>query len=251
MKLELNRHHRGLQIPTSSVEVSKSTCSTYICNVSPLFYVCLKVANFSLVFVHPTSLYKQEIEEGSWHVKSVSGNNPAGYTVMLLHTTCQECSPLSPQVDEACTASECHFLCPHMYKCSRQCYDFNNGHICKHIHRVHSLRLASGTCMNGSNSTSQQMLHLTQPLSSNEVEDHDILDDLYTDIAYAESVFDPKKGWLQTSQKSTRTIHWQVILCHVLLRSHNSAQHISHLGPRIAVICDPSESQNTTIPRLH
>lgn len=43
------------------------------------------------------------------------------------------------------------------------------------------------------------MLHLTQPLSSNEVEDHDILDDLYTDIAYAESVFDPKKGWLQTS----------------------------------------------------
>ena len=37
MKLELNRHHRGLQIPTSSVQVSKSTCSTYICNASPLF----------------------------------------------------------------------------------------------------------------------------------------------------------------------------------------------------------------------
>ena len=26
-----------------------------------------------------------------------------------------------------------------MYSCSRQCYDYSNGHICKHIHRVHSL----------------------------------------------------------------------------------------------------------------
>ena len=24
-----------------------------------------------------------------------------------------------------------------MYKCDPCCYDYNNGHICKHIHRVH------------------------------------------------------------------------------------------------------------------
>ena len=28
-----------------------------------------------------------------------------------------------------------------MYKCGSTCYSFNNGHICKHIHRVHSLIL--------------------------------------------------------------------------------------------------------------
>ena len=26
-----------------------------------------------------------------------------------------------------------------MYKCGSTCYNFNNRHICKHIHRVHSL----------------------------------------------------------------------------------------------------------------
>ena len=26
-----------------------------------------------------------------------------------------------------------------MYKCDSKCYNFNNGHICKHIHRVHSI----------------------------------------------------------------------------------------------------------------
>ena len=28
-----------------------------------------------------------------------------------------------------------------MYHCDHQCYDYSNGHICKHIHRVHSMRL--------------------------------------------------------------------------------------------------------------
>jgi len=32
---------------------------------------------------------------------------------------------------------ECGFLCCHMYKCDEQCYDYGNGHICKHIHCVH------------------------------------------------------------------------------------------------------------------
>ena len=27
-----------------------------------------------------------------------------------------------------------------MYKCDERCYDYGNGHICKHIHRVHSLQ---------------------------------------------------------------------------------------------------------------
>ena len=26
-----------------------------------------------------------------------------------------------------------------MYKCDPSCYDYNNGHICKHVHKVHSV----------------------------------------------------------------------------------------------------------------
>ena len=38
-----------------------------------------------------------------------------------------------------CVATECKFLCTHMYSCDDACYDFKNGHICPHTHRVHSL----------------------------------------------------------------------------------------------------------------
>ena len=27
-----------------------------------------------------------------------------------------------------------------MYTCDSRCYDYGNGHICKHVHRVHSLQ---------------------------------------------------------------------------------------------------------------
>lgn len=27
-----------------------------------------------------------------------------------------------------------------MYVCDDRCYDYGNGHICKHVHRVHSLQ---------------------------------------------------------------------------------------------------------------
>ena len=49
--------------------------------------------------------------------------------------SCDECASES----RTCTALECSCLCIHMYKCDSKSYTFNNGHICKHIHRVHSL----------------------------------------------------------------------------------------------------------------
>lgn len=59
----------------------------------------------------------------------------------LENEVCGECSSTSTQV--LCEESECHHLCYHMYHCDHQCYDYSNGHICKHIHRVHSMRLSS------------------------------------------------------------------------------------------------------------
>ena len=105
----------------------------------------------------------QKKGEQSWLVESISGCNPDGYTVIYQHTTCPECSPQSQHDGVTCTAPECQFLCPHMYTCDKKCYDFNNGHICKHIHKVHSLVVKIGRKLKGT-----QSLRQAQPQHKNQ-----------------------------------------------------------------------------------
>ena len=100
---------------------------------------------------------------------SVSGCNPDGYTVKRV----QECSPFSCNSSKTCKELQCGFLCPHMYSCDNKCYDYNNGHVCKHIHRVHSMIHQD---LEGSNTPSQE------------------LENDFDTISYAESMFDPQKG---------------------------------------------------------
>ena len=73
----------------------------------------------------------------TWQLPSLSGTNPSGYTVTLVKENCGDCEG-QPTL---CTAQECGFVCWHMYKCDKACYDYNNGHVCKHIHRVHSMNV--------------------------------------------------------------------------------------------------------------
>ena len=74
--------------------------------------------------------------DGIWFIESVSGSNSKGYCVKRLHL----CSPSECLLrDRICAAPVCQFLCPHMYMCDNNCYAFNNGYLCKYIHRVHSL----------------------------------------------------------------------------------------------------------------
>ena len=91
----------------------------------------------------------------------------------LVLTTCSVYSSRGEIRQELaiCRAPECHFLCLHMYNCDSTCYDFNNGHICKHIHRVHSLE------------------HERQSIPD---EDEDVCPEI--DLSYAESVFCREKG---------------------------------------------------------
>lgn len=100
----------------------------------------------------------------------MSGRIPSGYMVKHTHSTCAECSPFKGNI-RVCRERECGFLCPHMYTCDEKCYDYSNGHICKHIHRLHSLF--------------QQNVSKV-PATPSEM-DHD-------DISYAESVFHPHRG---------------------------------------------------------
>ena len=68
-------------------------------------------------------------------VESKSGKR---YTVELASSTnCSTCTPGDP-LHPTCIREECRFLCRHMYKCDPLCYDFQNGHLCKHVHCVHS-----------------------------------------------------------------------------------------------------------------
>ena len=54
---------------------------------------------------------------------------------------------------EVCSQAECKYLCYHMYSCDHQCYDYSNGHICKHIHRAHSIWLQSNDIENSEHSS--------------------------------------------------------------------------------------------------
>ena len=87
---------------------------------------------------HVSNLIKlilQELGRDRWSVKSVSGQISDGYVVVksFLHVP-----NVYPKVHIAQLLSV-FFLCLHMYECDSRCFDYTNGHICKHIHRVHSL----------------------------------------------------------------------------------------------------------------
>lgn len=113
------------------------------------------------------------MNDGVWHVESISGINPKGYCVEHLHScSSSECSL---QLDQICTAPDCQFLCPHMYTCDGNCYDYNNGYLCKHIHRVHSLFIA----------VPQEQQHNQSDMSDSTLD---------MELNFAESVFDPCKG---------------------------------------------------------
>ena len=75
------------------------------------------------------------MDDSHWIVNSTSGLVTDGYRITKLCNTCTECTS-----GQGCSDPECGFLCRHMYICDERCYDYGNGHICKHIHRVHSLQ---------------------------------------------------------------------------------------------------------------
>lgn len=145
----------------------------------------------------------------------MSGSNPDGYSVVLQTATCQDCS--SYERSRTCTAPECTFLCVHMYRCDSKCYDFNNGHICKHIHRVHSLNSSS------SNSTSLELAKKTEENES-ETDAYSSSDD-FTEIAYAESIFDSKQGSYHIFTAYVNIYHCTCAI-HILYRPYNAAPYI-------------------------
>ena len=107
-------------------------------------------------------------------MQSTSDTNPNKYIVSRVTSSC-DCQSSS---EITCTEKECNFLCIHMYKCDILCYDFNNGHLCTHIHRVHSLLRRAVTV-------------------SEEKSDKGVIDDTDIDcLSYAERCIPPSQGEL-------------------------------------------------------
>lgn len=102
---------------------------------------------------------------------SSSGTNPNGYMVTQVLSCCEDCQASSQLT---CTQDECRFLCIHMYKCDSLCYDFNNGHLCKHIHRVHSLH--------------------SHPAEKVEIDGESVIEDDVDYLSYAEPCKPPSQG---------------------------------------------------------
>ena len=109
---------------------------------------------------------------------SMSGVKSGGYTVTKVADQCAKdcCGPM-------CTKAECNQLCIHMYTCDKTCYDFNNGHICKHIHRVHTLHHSNSDFYHNNRTHNQTS---SEELSLEESYDLDPLE-------YAESIIPPQQ----------------------------------------------------------
>ena len=139
---EEQHHHRGMMIPVSSVEVRGLPHCMTVRTVHTTF-------NF---------LY-QAISSNTWYIPSFSGISTNGYLVTNVTDSCAECTD-----SMLCKKGECKHLCRHMYLCS--CYDYNNGHLCKHIHRVHSSigRIVPPESDESDSSTEQQKTQQIEPM---------------------------------------------------------------------------------------
>ena len=136
----------------------------------------------------------------TWHVSSLSGIKPDGYLVTKLKEECSDCA--GQPTCTPCTKRECVFLCWHMYACDQACYDYHNGHICKHIHRVHSLIVhlqGKGQITDITESTD-----LSSPLSHDDA----LQDDHHTKITYTTpSATNPHAGLRHIIQLEYSVLH--------------------------------------------
>ena len=122
----------------------------------------------------------KETQAGCWIFASTSEGCQAGYTIT--ETTSPLCEWKCTGV-HVCMMEECEYLCYHMYQC--QCYDFMNGHICKHIHRVHSKKKYDERQTKAEEHEYTSRQHVDAMADEGNMSDVDPLE-------YAESVVPPK-----------------------------------------------------------
>ena len=79
----------------------------------------------------------QEVSTDVWICRSQNENSKdVKYNIRILKCKCD-----SESCHLKCPFMGCKSMCRHMYTC--ECMDYANGHICKHLHGIQSLRLRS------------------------------------------------------------------------------------------------------------
>ena len=97
-------------------------------------YLCL----YSYVHTYTLITLTQE-HEGKYEVTASDGSSTYEVTLCSGQCSAQTCVP-------QCTATECVYLCRHQIRCT--CWDYKEGHLCKHCHKVRALSSGSGdTCV--------------------------------------------------------------------------------------------------------
>ena len=196
------------------------------------------------------------MDEGKWTIESKSGKR---YIVELaLPAICSICIPGDP-LQPTCTKVECQFLCRHMYKCDPLCYDFQNGHLCKHVHCVHarhaitnaqaysiSIKESSGEsgCSQLQSDDESDVdtvsyavscIPLSQGLQNICIMTHCYLSSALSDVSAKLSTF---KGYIQELEKCVRLENTQVV---------QQLDHINSLLNKAVLTCKASLASSTSL----
>ena len=123
-----------------------------------------------------------------------------------------------------------------MYRCDSKCYSYNNGHICKHIHRVHSLSQIEqpATTIEATqekpDGMGQQCDSVDESYAMNdevELDDCAVNDEVKPNVVYGESVSNPQRG--------TCTYYQYTINCRVLPKVYRTHWDIKNGYDKINV----------------
>ena len=114
-----------------------------------------------------------------------------------------------------------------VYICTRDplCYDFNNGHLCKHIHRVHSIIQSKTQKPDNDGADSHAISALTGDILDEDLDD--ILNensDTGSDIDFL-SYAEPCK---QPSQGMANLVGIQYLNCYYVYRCSSKTQNIQY-----------------------
>ena len=153
-----------------------------------LWYLCHLLRQEACYTAWQSELFRQlltisiRLSSNTWYIPSIPGISTNGYLVTSVKDNYAECMD-----SMLYKKGECKHLCRHMYLCC--CYDYHNGHLCKHINRVHSSigPIVPQESDESDNSTEQQNTQLNEPMDDGSNKGHTPAVEIETEATHAQS----------------------------------------------------------------
>ena len=134
------------------------------------------------------------------------------YVVTTMAQECQDkrCVP-------QCTAPECTFLCRHQIKCT--CVDYQEGHLCKHTHKVRALSNSAGCDTLCSNDTTKHDQIIFSPECGGiKVKGYKVVYNITNDTLYyfLDAMIEAKRSSLQSEAERVHSLTRFITDTHIL-----------------------------------